>query len=76
MNKEPVDGDKIGEVIDAILNNEGFEVCYDEIFDLCYYIEPLENAKLFGLGLILLEVAFWIYVAKTIYKRKQRKRSI
>ena len=76
MSKEPVDGDNLGEVWDAVVGNEGFEVCYDEFFNTCYYVDSIQNLGLIGLGIILLEVAFWVYVVRVIYKRRKQKKSI
>lgn len=35
-----------------------------------------EDITLIGIGLILLEIAFWLLLGKYIYKRRKAKRSI
>ena len=75
MTERSVDGDNLGEVWDALLNNEGFEVCYDELFNLCYHVDKIENLGLIGILLLLSEAFFWVFVARTVYKRKQKKKA-
>ena len=76
MTEKPIDGDNLGEVWDALLSNEGFEVCYDELFSLCYHVNKIEHLGLIGILIILTEVFFWVFVVRTIYKRRLKKRSI
>ena len=76
MDDKTVDGDNFGEVWDAVVGNEGFEVCYDELFQGCWSVPAIENLGVMAILLILLEVGFWIYVGRVIYKRRKRKKSI
>jgi hypothetical protein len=76
MDGKEVDGDKFEEVWDAVVSNEGFEVCYDELFQGCWSVPAIENIGAIGVFLILLEIGFWVYVGRVIYKRRQRKKSL
>ena len=76
MDEDTVDGDEFGEVWDAIVENEGFEVCYDELIQGCWTVAPIENLGAITIAIILIEIAFWIYIGRFIYKRRKRKKSI
>ena len=70
---DEVDGDNIGEVLNALLKGDEFTVCYDEMFDLCYTVP---ETKAFSWGLIILEIVFWSFTAFLIYKRYKKRRML
>lgn len=70
---DEVDGDNIGEVLNALLKGDEFTVCYDEMFDLCYTVP---ETKAFSWGLIMLEIVFWSFTAFLIYKRYKKRRML
>ena len=76
MDEDTVDGDNFGEVWDAVVGNEGFEVCYDELFQGCWSVPAIENLGTMAVLLILLEIGFWIYVMNFICSIRNTRSSI
>ena len=67
MGNKTVDGDNLNGLWDAMSGTEPFTVCWDKMFEHC------ADAPGFGtwgaLGLLCLEVLFWLLVAREGYKR-------
>ena len=68
-----VDGDTMEGFLDALVNGEQFNVCYDEAFNSCLTIPGWKSA---GVGLIIIELLFWVLVTTFAYRgvRKRGKR--
>jgi hypothetical protein len=68
---QTVDGDNMGEVLDALFAGESFEVCYDELFETCYHV-PINNGIInISVVLVVLEVLFWGFCGFYFYRRKK-----
>ena len=65
-----VDGDTMEGFIDALIGGEQFDVCYDEMFNSCLTIPGWQSA---GIGLIVIELLFWVIVATYTYRRVKKR---
>jgi len=64
-----VDGDTMEGFLDAIISGERFDVCYDEAFNSCLTIPGWQSA---GIGLIIIELLFWVLVVAYTYRRVKK----